>query len=450
MSEWLATLRARLGLSGRAPLSWALYDWANSGFATVVLAAVLPVYYVEVAGATLPGSTASIYWGYTLTASFAVIAVLSPVLGAVADRTAAKKRFLGAFVILGVVATSLLFFAERGDWLSASVAFALANVGFAGANMFYNSLLPHVTERMDALSTAGYALGYFGGGLLLVINLIWILNPGLVGLPNTAVASRIAMLSVALWWLLFSIPLFYNVDEPAVPGGAEPVGSPIVAARTGLGRLRSTAGQVRQYRQVLLFLLAFWLYNDGISTIITLSAAYATDIGLGQSAVVGALVIVQFAGVPFAFGFGSLADRIGAKPAISLGLVVYIGIAICGYFMTEAWHFFALAVLVATVQGGTQALSRSLYGSMVPADRTSEFYSFYNVSSKFASIVGPLLFSVIGQVTGSTRLGILSLLVLFGGGLILLARVDVEAGRTVAQAAGGPQPSDTSDATPTD
>jgi UMF1 family MFS transporter len=437
-------LRSRVGLDGPAALAWALYDWANSGFATVVLAAVLPVYYVEVAGATLDGSLASVYWGYTLTVSFALIAVLSPVLGAISDRTGQKKRFLGAFLVVGVLGTGLLFFVERGDWLVASAAFALANVGFAGANMFYNSLLPHVTEEMDALSSAGYALGYLGGGLLLVVNLVWILNPGLVGLADTATASRVAMLSVAVWWLVFSIPLFRHVEEPAV-ADAEPLGSPVAAARAGFGRLRSTAGEIRQYRQTFLFLAAFWLYNDGISTIITLSAAYATDIGLGRSAVIGALVVVQFVGVPFAFGFGSLADRIGAKRAISLGLLVYVGIALAGYFMTKAWHFFALAVLVATVQGGTQALSRSLYGSMVPAERSSEFFSFYNVSSKFASILGPLLFSVVGQVTGSTRFGILSLLVLFGGGLFVLLRVDVEAGQVAAAGGHGPP-----EATPTD
>jgi UMF1 family MFS transporter len=301
--------------------------------------------------------------------------------------------------------------------------------------MFYNALLPHVTEEMDSLSSAGYALGYLGGGLLLVVNLVWILNPGLVGLPDTETASRVSMLSVSVWWLVFSIPLFRHVDEPAVSGG-ESLGSPITTAKAGFGRLRSTGGEIRRYRQTFVFLIAFWLYNDGISTIITLSAAYATDIGLGQSAVIGALVLVQFVGVPFAFGFGPLASRIGPKRAISLGLCVYIVIALAGYFMTQAWHFFALAVLVAMVQGGTQALSRSLYGSMVPVERSSEFFSFYNISSKFASILGPLLFSVVGQVTGSTRYGILSLLVLFGSGLLLLTRVDVAAGRAAASSGG--------------
>jgi UMF1 family MFS transporter len=425
-----------LALGSRESISWALYDWANSAFATTIMAGVLPVYYASVAGAGLSGNTASVYWGYTTAVGLILIALVAPVLGAIADYVGAKKRFLAGFLGLGTVFTALLFFTGQGQWLLTSVLFIAANVGFAGANIFYDSLLPHVAgdDSQDRLSSAGYALGYLGGGLLLVVNLAWIVSPSTFGISDTATASRLAMLSVAVWWTVFSIPLFLYVDEPE-PRSRESHEEDLSPVRAGFGSLRSTFAEIRRYRQLFVFLLAFWLYADGIGTIIKMATVYGAEIGIGQQALIGALVLVQFLGIPFAFAFGSLADRIGTKRGIFLGLLVYVGVSVGGYFISEAWHFWVLAAVVATVQGGTQALSRSLYSSLVPPSQSSEFFSFFSISSKFAGIFGPLLFSVIGQATGSSRVSILSLLIFFVGGMVLLWFVDVDEGRRAAREA---------------
>jgi UMF1 family MFS transporter len=400
------------------------------------MAGVLPVYYASVAGAGLSGNTASVYWGYTTAVGLILIALVAPILGAIADYVGAKKRFLAGFLGLGTVFTALLFFTGRGQWLLTSVLFIAANVGFAGANIFHDSLLPHVAgdDSQDRLSSAGYALGYLGGGLLLVVNLAWIVSPSTFGISDTATASRLAMLSVAVWWTAFSIPLFLYVDEPE-PRSRESHEEDLSPVRAGFGSLRSTFAEIRRYRQLFVFLLAFWLYADGIGTIIKMATVYGAEIGIGQQALIGALVLVQFLGIPFAFAFGSLADRIGTKRGIFLGLLVYVGVSVGGYFISEAWHFWVLAAVVATVQGGTQALSRSLYSSLVPPSQSSEFFSFFSISSKFAGIFGPLLFSVIGQATGSSRVSILSLLVFFVGGMVLLWFVDVDEGRRAAREA---------------
>ncbi|MDQ4077701.1 MAG: MFS transporter [Chloroflexota bacterium] len=421
-------------LDRKETLSWAMYDWANSAFATTVMAAVLPIYYASVAASNLPDNIRSAYWGYTNSLALLIIALLAPVLGAVADYMGAKKRFMGIFLMVGVLFTALLYFITQGEWLLASVLFIVANIGFAGANVFYDSLLPHIAsdEEIDRLSTAGYALGYLGGGILLIINLLWILQPELFGISDTTMASRLAMFSVAVWWAIFSVPLFRNVPEPPrrVASidrlGANPV-------RAGFSRLQHTFQEIRKYRQLLIFLIAFLFYNDGISTIIKMATVYGTEIGIDQSALIGALVLTQFVGIPFSFAFGWLAHRIGSKRSIYLALTVYMFISIGGYFMAEAWHFWALALAVATVQGGSQALSRSLYGSMVPRSQSSEFFGFFSVSSKFAGIMGPLLFAVVAQLAGSSRLSIVSLLVFFIGGMLILTQVDIEEGQRVAR-----------------
>ena len=426
-------LRA-LALHRRETFSWAMYDWANSAFATTIMAAVLPIYYASVAGADLPGNRATVYWGYTTALALFLIAIASPILGAVADYMGAKKRFMALFVALGVVATSMLYFVERGQWLLASLIFIAANIGFSGANIFYDSLLPHIAgdDEIDQLSATGYALGYLGGGILLVVNILWILSPHTFGIPDTTTASRLAMFSVAVWWALFSIPLFRYVAEPPRRISATDVlgANPVVA---GFRRLRETFSEIRRYRQVLIFLLAFWLYNDGIGTIIKMATIYGTEVGIGQTALIGALILTQFVGIPFAFAFGGLAKRIGAKSCLYLALAVYTLIAIGGYFLSQAWQFWVLAFAVATVQGGAQALSRSLYGSMVPRAQSSEFFGFMRISDKFAGILGPLLFALVGQWTGSSRLSIVALIVFFIGGMLLLTQVDVEEGRRVAR-----------------
>ncbi|MFQ5593303.1 MAG: MFS transporter [Anaerolineae bacterium] len=426
-------LRA-VALHRRETFSWAMYDWANSAFATTIMAAVLPIYFASVAGANLPGNRASVIWGYTTSIALLLIAIMAPVLGAVADFMGAKKRFMALFATLGIVFTAMFYLVGQGDWLLAVVLFIVANIGFSGANVFYDSLLPHVAsqDEIDQLSTAGYALGYLGGGILLVINILWILSPQTFGIADTTTASRIAMFSVAVWWAVFSVPIFRNVSEPPRRVSETDVLelNPITA---GFRRLRETFDEIRQYRQLLIFLIAYWLYNDGIGTIIKMATIYGTEIGIGQTDLIGALILTQFAGIPFAFAFGGLARRIGAKPSIYLALAVYTLISIAGYFLSQAWQFWALAFAVATVQGGSQALSRSLYSSMIPRAQSSEFFGFFSVSAKFAGILGPFLFAVVGQLTGSSRLSIISLIIFFIGGALILTRVDVDEGQRVAR-----------------
>jgi UMF1 family MFS transporter len=383
----------------------------------------------------MPENMATAYWGYTAAIGMAIIALAAPVLGAMGDYMGAKKRFLAAFMTLGVIATACLYFVTEGEWLLASTLFIVGNIGFAGANVFYDSLLPHVAsdDEMDRVSTAGYALGYVGGGVLLAINLAMIMKPDLFGLADTGMATRLSFISVAIWWLGFSIPLFRDVSEPprrlgeGETAGANPL-------RVGFRRLFETIAQVREHRELLMFLIAFWLYADGIGTIIKMASIYGTEIGIGEAHLIGAFVLVQFLGIPFTFAFGSLAGRIGARNGIYIALIVYTIICVFAFFMTAAWQFWALAVGISTVQGGAQALSRSLYATLVPKGKSSEFFAFLSVFQKFAGIIGPLLVGWVAAMTGSGRYGILGLVVFFIGGMLLLSRVDLEKGRLAAKA----------------
>ncbi len=431
-------LRA-LGLHRRELRSWAMYDWANSAFATTVMAAVLPIYYLQVAGNTLPGVVAAAYWAYTAATALAIIALISPVLGAMADYMGAKKRFLAGFMLLGVVATFGLAFVGPGQWVRASTLYIFGNIGFTGSIVFYDSLLPHIASdrEMDRVTTGGWAMGYVGGGLLLVLNAVMLTHPELFGLADAAAASRAAFATVAAWWLLFSIPVLRNVPEPprrVEPGEVGRAGARPNPVRIGFRRLTETVGELRQYRQLALLLVAFFFYSDGIGTIIKMATAYGSQIGLPNGALIGALLLVQFVGVPFTFAFGALADRIGTKNGIILALAVYTGISIFGYFVTKTWHFFALAFAVGMVQGGAQSLSRGLFASMIPRAKSSEFFAFFSVFDKMAGILGPVIWGVATQLTGSSRVGILSIIGLFIVGIVLLRRVDVDEGRRVARA----------------
>ncbi len=423
-----------LGLHRRELRAWAMYDWANSAFATTVMATILPIFYHGYAATTLEENLRTVYWGYTQTVALVIIAIISPVLGATADYLGAKKKFLASFAGLGILGSFLLSFTGEGEWLFASAAFIVGNIGFAAGNVFYESLLPHVArpDEVDRVSTAGYAIGYVGGGLLLAFQLAWVTWPERFGMTDATQASKIAFASVALWWAIFTVPLLRVVREPARRLETDEMlaMNPI---RVGLGRVIETFKEIRRHRQVFTFLIAFWLYNDGIMTIIKMATIYGTEIGIGQTHLIGAMLLVQFLGIPFTFAYGALASRIGAKRGLYLALVVYTGISILGYYMSNAWHFWALAGMVAMVQGGSQALSRSLYASMVPRGKSSEFFGFYSISGKFGNIFGPLVFAVVSQLAGGSRLSILSLLVFFAVGMFFLSRVDEAEGRRVAR-----------------
>jgi UMF1 family MFS transporter len=412
--------------------AWSMYDWANSAFVTTIMAAVLPIYYSTIAQPALTPTQSTAYWGYTNSIALLLIAILSPVLGAMADFRGEKKRFLTIFAIIGIAATALMFFLTTGDWLFASGLFIIGNIGFAGANVFYDSLLPHIAKKgdIDQISTRGYALGYLGGGILLAINLAMIM---LVPDHLQGLMTRISLASVAVWWLVFTIPLWRTVPEPPrkIFQGEMDV-NPI---RAGFKRLGETFREIRKYGELFKFLIAFWLYNDGIGTIIKMATIYGNEIGIGQIDLIGTLLMVQFVGIPFSFAFGWLAKKLGTKNSIFLSLGIYTIISIAGYFMKTAVHFWILGFSVALVQGGAQALSRSLYGRMVPKSQSAEFFSFYSVSGKFAGIFGPLVFGLVSQLFGNSRLGIISLIIFFITGGLMLTRVDEEKGIQIAQEA---------------
>jgi UMF1 family MFS transporter len=439
----MRNLLSRLGLDRAELRAWASYDWAASAMQTTVMVAVFPIYFVKVAGAGLAPSGATQRLATLNTIALIIIAAISPVLGAMSDFGGTKKWWTAVFMGLGVAAVAGLFFVHTGDLGLASVLFALALIGVAGSFVFYESLLPHIARpnEIDRVSTAGYAMGYVGGGILLALNLAWIQKPGWFGLPTgpgltesqATLPARLAFLSVAVWWLLFSLPLFRRVSEPPARlesderRGENPV-------RAALRRLGETFRELRGYRQAFLMLLAFLIYNDGIQTIIKMATAYGTEIGIGQSALISAILLVQFVGIPFSFLFGMLAGRIGAKRALFLGLLTYTAISVLGYFMKTAAHFFVLAGLVGMVQGGTQALSRSLFASMVPQHKSGEFFGFFSVFEKFAGIFGPLIFAGTIATTGSSRNAILSVIGFFAVGAVILAFVDLEEGRRAARA----------------
>ncbi len=433
-----------LGLHRRELRAWAMYDWAISAVQTTIMTAVFPIYFVKVAAGHLSPPQASQWWSNANTVGAILIAVLAPFLGAIADYRAAKKKFLVAFMLIGVSATAAMFFISRGQVLFASIVFVLSLGGATGSMTFYESLLPHIASdtEMDRVSTAGYALGYIGGGLLLALNLAWISNPGAFGLPHgdgltaaqTTLPARLAFVSVAIWWLVFSIPVLRTVPEPARTLEADET-STENAFKVAFTRLGETLRELRGYKQAALTMLAFTIYNDGIQTIIKMASVFGTEIGIGQSDLITAILLVQFIGIPFAFAFGMLAGKIGARLSIFLGLLVYTGICIFAYQMTSAREFYILAILVGLVQGGTQALSRSLFANMIPKHKSGEFFGFYSVFEKFGGILGPLVFSIAIGRTGSSRGAILSVIAFFVIGGVLLAMVNVKEGERVARAA---------------
>jgi UMF1 family MFS transporter len=432
----MTRLLDRLGLGRRDLRAWAMYDWANSAFQTTIVAAVFPIYFHRVAAADLPAAEATSRFAWATTIAILIVAIIAPLLGAIADYAGIKKKLLAVFLGIGVVATIAMYWIERGDWMFALVLFVIGNVGVAGSIVFYESLLPHLVEgpELDRVSSAGYAIGYLGGGALLAVNLLMIQKPGLFGIPDAGVGTRLAMASVGVWWLLFSIPLFRQVPEPPRRLATDEQGGGGTLS-TAVRRLIETFHELRRYRQAFLLLVAFLLYNDGIQTIVRMATTYGAELNIDDSAMILALLITQFIGVPFAFLFGLIADTIGAKMAVFIGLLVYVGITILGYYMRTATHFLMLAVLVGMVQGGTQALSRSLFASMIPKYKSSEFFAFFGVFERYAGILGPAVFAWVVDHSGTSRNAILSVVAFFVIGAAILAFVNVDEGRRAARAA---------------
>ncbi len=434
----------------KAVWGWALYDWANSAFATTVMAGFFPVFFKQYwsDGADVNLSTAQLGFGNAVAGL--VMALLAPLLGAVADRTSAQKRFLLGFAYLGVLATAGLYWVAKGEWALAVFVFALGNIGFSGANIFYDALLPRVApaERIDAVSSLGYALGYLGGGLLFALNVFMTLRPQMFGLPDAAAAVRLSFVSVALWWGGFT--LFTLRWVPERRGGPDTPGL-IAAVADGARRLFSTLRHLRQYRPVLIFLAAYWFYIDGVDTIIRMAVDYGLSLGFPSTDLITALLVVQFVGFPAALLFGRLGQRWGPRRAIFLAIGVYMGVTVWGALMTHRAEFYVMAVAIGLVQGGIQALSRSYYTRLIPPGRTAEFFGFYNMLGKFAAIMGPALMGTVGLLVRralmpesptaeelirvgqlASRWSIASILILFALGAVLLGCVDAKSARNPA------------------
>ena len=398
-------------------LSWALYDWANSAFATTVIAGFFPIFFREFWSVDVEGVETTFRLGVASSISSLIIVILAPILGAIADRAGAKKKMLMAFAFIGILSTLGLFLAEQGYWLPAIILFSLGALGFSGANVFYDALLLDVaptSDRIHFVSSLGYALGYLGGGVLFAVNVFMVLKPEFFGLADSGQAVRVSFLSVGIWWAVFSIPLILFVKEepPKVP-------SPEGAIIAGFRQLRRTFQELQTKRTILIFLLAYWFYIDGVDTVFRMSVDYGLAIGLDSNDLISALLVVQFIGFPAAILFGKLGQRIGPKKGIYIGIFVYIVATIWAYFITSGFEFFILAALIGLVIGGIQALSRSLLGQLIPHEQAGEYYGFFNLVGKSAAVIGPFLVGWSAAMFGS-RNSILSVIILFAIGAVLL------------------------------
>ena len=403
-------------------IGWAFYDWANSAFATTVMVVFFPVFFKQYWSTDVSAQESTFWLGITNGGSSLVLALMAPFLGALGDRGGSRVRFLLLFTVIGVLATAALSAVGQGQWPWAACLFALASIGFWGGIIFYDSLIIDVAprERIDTVSGAGYAFGYLGGGLLLVINVWMTLDPAFFGLADASAAVKASFVTVAVWWMLFSIPTFAFVRERTP---VDQVGSRLISTRLvkeSFSELKRTFREVRRYRAAWLFLLAYWLYIDGVNTIQKMSVDYGMSIGLETSSLIQAILMVQFIGFPAALFFGWLGQRISPVVGIFICIAVYTLVTIYATLLTTSTEFFIMAGAIGCVQGGIQALSRSYYGRLIPPERAGEFYGFYNMMGKFAAVLGPLLMGTTALVTGSSRIAILSIVILFAAGAALL------------------------------
>lgn len=416
--------------SKKGAISWALYDWANSAFATTVIAGFFPIFFKDYWSRNSPAETSTFWLGLSISAAGLMVAVFSPVLGSLADMSGRRKEFLAFFAMVGALLTGALHFIPAGDWPAAAAVYTLSTVCFLSANVFYDALLLNVSTpgNVDRISSFGYALGYAGGGLLFLVNVLMVQQPAWFGLAGPAEAVQWSFLMVAVWWIAFTLPLILRVPEPFDLS----VASRKIVLRAGFHEYLVTLKSMIRNRNMALFLLAYWLYIDGVDTVISMAVDFGKSIGIGNSDLITSLLIVQFVGFPFALLFGWLGQKAGPRPMIMVCIVVYIGVSVGASVMTASpimigsfgiSQFMILAFAVALVQGGIQALSRSFFSRMVPPYHSAEYYGFFNMIGKFAAIIGPVLMGFIGVVTGNPRFGILSVAILFIAGALLLMRV---------------------------
>jgi len=407
----------------RPVVAWALCDWANSAFATTVMAGFFPLYFKQYWNAGIPATESTFRLGLANGIASLVVALIAPLIGAIADKGGARVKLLALFTVLGAAMTAALYLVAKGDWLAASLLYVAASLGFWGSNQFYDSLLTDVSEvrDFDLVSGYGYSLGYLGGGVLFAVNVIMVTNPALFGIADASQAVRLSFLSVGVWWLVFTIPVLLFVHEKRAASSL-----PFAAAiRAGFSEIGNTLKHLRTDKTLLWFLLAYWFYIDGVNTIIKMAVDYGLSLGLEQGALIKALLLVQFVGFPAALAFGWLGKRIGPRAGIFIGIGVYTAAAGYAYFLDSEQEFFVLAIVIGLVQGGVQSLSRSLYGRLVPEGKAGEFFGFYNLMGKAAAILGPMLTGVVALTTHDSRLAIVSISVLFIIGAAFLTRVRV-------------------------
>lgn len=410
-------MTAKSPLFEKRVFAWALYDWANSAFATTVMVVFFPLFFKQYLGAGLAAQESTFWLGMANGISSFVLAVLAPWLGALADRGKAHVKMLMGFTAIGIVPTAWLAFVGPTDWQVAALLFATASLGFWGALIFYDSMLLHVAPRghLDSVSGFGYALGYLGGGLLLLVNVLMYGKPEWFGFADAESAIRASFLSVAVWWLIFALPLFRTARVERT----EPAMSARQAMREGFTELARTAREVRRYRPVVFFLLAYWMYIDGVNTIMKMAVDYGLALGFPANSLILGILMIQFIGFPATLLFGWLGDRISPLVGIFVGIGIYSAVTLFAVFMTDVTEFYIMAAAIGCVQGAIQSLSRSYFGRLIPADRAGEFFGFYNMMGKFAAVLGPMLMGVTALLTDS-RTAIVSLLVLFAGGALLL------------------------------
>ncbi|MGE9746268.1 MFS transporter [Bdellovibrio bacteriovorus] len=403
-------------------LSWAFYDWANSGYATTVMAAFFPVFLKQYWSVGTDAVVTTARLGVTISVSSLAIALMSPTLGVIADMKGYKKLFCMLFTLIGVVCCAWMGFIPQGDWVSALWAYGITLAAFNAASVFYDSLLPYVAEHkyMDFASSLGYSLGYLGGGVLLLLNVLMALYPLSFGIPDATVATKLSFMIVSVWWLAFSLPLMKNVPEPEAERSVKGLGTLTLES---LRTLKGTLKALMKERNLFMFMVAYWLYIDGVYTVMTMAVDYGISIGFESKDLIAALLITQFIGFPCAYFFGTLTKRWGAKMPILVCIVVYGVIVIAATQMKTATHFYLLATVIGLVQGGVQSLSRSMFGRMIPKEASGEYFGLFNLVGRFASILGPLLVAAGAMLSGSSRWGMVGLLILFVSGGILLAMV---------------------------
>ncbi|MFH1214959.1 MAG: MFS transporter [Pseudomonadota bacterium] len=426
--------------SKKEVLSWAFYDWANSAFATCIMAGFFPIFFKQYWCSGMDVSASTFRLGLANSIGSMIVIVLAPLLGAISDQAGVKKKFLFFFALFGASMSSALFFVPQDLWLFAFVLYIGGIIGFSGGNVFYDALLINVAapSESDRVSALGFALGYLGGGLIFAFHVATTIKPALFGFRDPGTAVRFSFLSVGVWWVVFSLPLMFWVKE-SLSGKRKPLAN---AAADGCRQLAMTFREIKKARVVLLFLIAYWLYIDGLDTIVRMAVDYGMALGFSSGDLILALLITQFVGFPAALIFGGLGEKIGTKKAILSGISVYLLVTIWAMFMKSVTQFYLMAAAIGLVQGGVQSLSRSLYSRIIPPRRSAEFFGFYNMLGKFAAVIGPLLMGIISVFTGSPRLSLLAVIVLFISGGAILCFVNEEEGIRMARQMGKIPPPD--------